>query len=232
MGAAWEMRWARLDDQCGAAASLRGSPSFGRRRAGREGSAPAAVAVRPGGSRRAADASPSAEPQSVGPSRARDRFRSTKASFVAPQASPPLCVLSRYLDGQEARNVCAPREPFDRHSLSRGRPPHCRFRKKTKAGPVAGRACHWTAFAPARLSRSDRQHHRAPVGTAASCTPLLSQLLCRSARIWLRAELSLCMGPTRTGGLSVKAIPVQEAEDRSNAKQWACFQIEGGQPTR
>jgi len=82
--------------------------------------------------------------------------------------------------------------------------------KKAKAGPVAGRAFDRPAFPHARLSRSaDREHHPAPSRAATISSPLLSQLLCRSARIWLRPELSVCVGTTRTGDLSVKVVPLQ-----------------------
>ena len=75
-------------------------------------------------------------------------------------------------------------------------------RKKGKCGagrrPSPGSAC----FPPERLSQpADRKHHRAPSGTTPSSVRLLSQLLCRSARIWLCAELSLFMGTTRTWGV-------------------------------
>ena len=108
--------------------------ALGRRRAGREGSAPAAGAGRPGGSRQSADARPSAERQSVGPSRAGDQVRSTKVPIVAKEASPPFCVVSRRLGGQEARSACAAWKPFDGRRLSSARPPHYRLQKKGKGG--------------------------------------------------------------------------------------------------
>ena len=68
------------------------------------------------GERQMSDPAPSR--QSVGPSRAGDQVRSTKVPIVAKEASPPLRVVSRYLGGQEARNACAAREPFDGRRLS------------------------------------------------------------------------------------------------------------------
>jgi hypothetical protein len=189
---------------------------------------------RPYGSRRAADARPSVESQSVGPSRAGDQARSTKVPIGAKGASPPHRVVSRYLGGQEARNARAAREPFDGRGLSQARPPRYRLRQKTKTGPAAGRACDRPPFPPpARLSRSDdREHHRASSGAAASSTPLLSRLLCRSARIWLYSQLSLCMGTTRTWGLSVKTDPLQDADTATSECSGACFKVDGGQRTR
>jgi hypothetical protein len=217
---------ARLDDRRGPAASRLGTPSSGRRRAGRKGSAPAAVAERSGGNRRAADARPGAESRSVGPRCAGGQVRSTKVSIVAQEASLSLRVPSQYLDGQEARNASAAREPFDRRRFSQARPPHYRFRKETKATPVAGWACARPAYPSKRLPRSgDRERHRAPSRAATSSTPLLSELLCRSARISLRPELSLCMGATRTWGLSVNADPLQNAEHRCKGMQRGLLSI-------
>ena len=105
------------------------------------------------------------------------------------------------LGGQEARNACAAWEPFDgRRALSRQGHRTVASEKRQRRDRSPAEPEDRPAFPPERLSQSaDREHHRAPSGAAASSTPVLSQLLCRSARIWLCPSYPYAWAPPGPG---------------------------------
>jgi len=188
------------DGHCSLAASRFGSAGFGRRGAGSEGPASPTAAECPGRSRRATEANrdprPGSGAWSIGPGPPTISFGRTR----------PLQKKPNFAAGPHHGAAIAAKQRPPVRSSDRSKDGASRQRDRRSIALEAKRGRDRLPIGPRRYHPRHREHHEFPGDAATSSVPVLSGLLCRPTCIWLCAELSLYLGPTRAWAVPVRAI--------------------------